>query len=1210
MNDGDQLEQKESVEGIQSQEQEKTDSVEEQFNDAEERARGFADKVMADFESLNTGIVNLEEEKIKLGAYTNELNTLTEETSKSLRVKPINRKINNHPELTERSLGRIWEVNGYPNVEKAKEVTAYLSENLFDQQFLGYNEQGQPMYEKIPFKFSESDTEAIKKLIEGIDDPVTFLKKIQSIIPIPSRWELNTFAEYVDTIKNAPSLQLTIEAIAAMGPLSGISIANLTEKGNDPLLTLANLNAEEFKTLFTEDVVTWIKQLNEQQTESEHTKKLRYNPQSEKKPVFSIAMIPDLVSIASSEGRRKMYQELLSSDQYERYFSGTGLEEGTRTFIEFCETFPEVEAVSQLGFDMSRFLSEKYYTQKEREDQRIFFQTLLASEIYKKNLSQFAEAGISLDIQSLMKNSDVMMSLGNPPEIVQKALKLWKNNNGEAVRDLEKYIHQVTQVQSEFSTKILEKYPIDSLLDDVGRYTAKYLELKGIMIACGDDSFEARGILDTFSLYNILSNYAETPDDFWITIRSQHNYLDRKQAVADHFVPDNLSDPEDFTIVLQSILESQESIQSIDYHLTQHNLYQYLSPEDKAKIELIHTVPVPDGAFGMILYRNRDRLDDLLQGSSLTPEFYRLLSQESPKIFTEHATKENWKSVFGENEIKRLLNALPIKTDEKRNAFTHNRHDRTSKLVQRLVETSVESDFELTQQDLVVLTEYVSEYGLSQSPVLFRLYKHLYMFDNNLSQELPLDIKRLGIDSRESFRTQLNEFKNRILNQREIEDVSTLTPLEITLLDVTVGKSSHAYIGVAPMEHIINNFQQLQSNGEIAELKEAYKEITIEVAQVERELGTEAETGISYFEEIRDELLESMDTLPESNLIHDFIAVMEGKLQEIEVKQLGSDGAKLERMQQEVQRFQEYITEVATSTSLDDFVSKVIDMKFDKTEKAAIDSILRRVIFKKIFQGYTSEALFDLRSKIDGEVTAEGLISVLDLIDHDVKDHVLNLQGSNEDEIWDQSVFQKLKASKNGRKLPNIFSTHRTQLQESVEAFSSHEVGKNVIRAIPRRDILGELSGYVANACYTKEEDILANYPELTPYIFVMNENEENSLIGSVLVFEVTDANGNLALLVRALNIPNESGIAIENFTEQFLNSIALIAQQRGAKTVLIPGDGQAISNYTFTNNHMKSSYVTDKQAVSLSDEFNFNLVNLTNNCYVARRIVDANSQG
>src|SRR5690606_17007619 len=113
-------------------------------------------------------------------------------------------------------------------------------------------------------------------------------------------------------------------------------------------------------------------------------------------------------------------------------------------------------------------------------------------------------------------------------------------------------------------------------------------------------------------------------------------------------------------------------------------------------------------------------------------------------------------------------------------------------------------------------------------------------------------------------------------------------------------------------------------------------------------------------------------------------------------------GAKLERMQQEVQRFQEYITEVATSTSLDDFVSKVIDMKFDKTEKAAIDSILRRVIFKKIFQGYTSEALFDLRSKIDGEVTAEGLISVLDLIDHDVKDHVLNLQGSNEDEIWDQ----------------------------------------------------------------------------------------------------------------------------------------------------------------------------------------------------------------
>ena len=54
------------------------------------------------------------------------------------------------------------------------------------------------------------------------------------------------------------------------------------------------------------------------------------------------------------------------------------------------------------------------------------------------------------------------------------------------------------------------------------------------------------------------------------------------------------------------------------------------------------------------------------------------------KIFSFYADEKQWKEEFGEEEINSFLDVLPKKSEEKRNAFTHNKYDRTSKFLQFL----------------------------------------------------------------------------------------------------------------------------------------------------------------------------------------------------------------------------------------------------------------------------------------------------------------------------------------------------------------------------------------------------------------------------------------------------------------------------------------------------------------------------------------------
>jgi hypothetical protein len=107
------------------------------------------------------------------------------------------------------------------------------------------------------------------------------------------------------------------------------------------------------------------------------------------------------------------------------------------------------------------------------------------------------------------------------------------------------------------------------------------------------------------------------------------------------------------------------------------------------------------------------------------------------------------------------------------------------------------------------------------------------------------------------------------------------------------------------------------------------------------------------------------------------------------------------------------------------------------------------------------------------------------------------------------------------------------------------------------------------------------------------------------LVFEVEDEQGNSSLLLRALNIPDEKEIDVKVFTEKLLDNLEVVAKRRGIAQILVPGVSGAISNYQMTINHILESYVKGRKPVKLKDKFAFNNYDLTNNCYLARKVED-----
>ncbi len=161
----------------------------------------------------------------------------------------------------------------------------------------------------------------------------------------------------------------------------------------------------------------------------------------------------------------------------------------------------------------------------------------------------------------------------------------------------------------------------------------------------------------------------------------------------------------------------------------------------------------------------------------------------------------------------------------------------------------------------------------------------------------------------------------------------------------------------------------------------------------------------------------------------------------------------------------------------------------------------------------------------------------------------------------------------------------------------------------PTRGLLAELSGYLCDACWTREQQIMKKHPNKLAVIFERSPGTSNSRLGGAcMLIEAVDKHDDKTLVVRGLN-PLQNFITrvqAKSFVEQFLNWLAPQAAAAGYKQIVIPRgpSGGSQTNRPSICTYIEEAY-KDAPGVLLSNEpdTTFNGYNIKDSCIVLRRL-------
>lgn len=571
------------------------------------------------------------------------------------------------------------------------------------------------------------------------------------------------------------------------------------------------------------------------------------------------------------------------------------------------------------------------------------------------------------------------------------------------------------------------------------------------------------------------------------------------------------------------------------------------------------------------------------------------IKSEGKIKFINIADRNIWRKYFGQEQVDRLLNALPKETDEKRNAFTHNQYDRTSNFLSFMA-TYAKDKFVLDDNNLTIITEYIDRFKLSQTPKLYEYYYNVRMSEIS-GAELPPEQINDGILSTDDLEKRFTLLKDKIFGLEEInKDLKEFAGFEVEMLKYLTGHSTHRFRG-RPMEIIIRDFEKAINDEKIAAKPESYKpeKISMKLVDVKNDIGFKNNT---HYQELKSDAVNAIDIVENNQnlktIVSDFIT------EEINnVKNSLGAGEANKFLTNKLKTLEKLKIDTKEQGTNQLFISF---LKINKGLLPKSESIRRTILFTKIFERYeVSNRMQMYNNLLHDQIPA--IYDLQRLYKSLIKEHLLD--DKNEDQNWEQDEWRIIK--KQRKNLLKLFKNHIKTLHEYEERIeNSEEVVDDIdVDVIPDRGLVGELSGYLADVCYTKVYPLLEQYPNVVPYKFVTTnkENQEKEFVGSVLIFELEDENSEKVMLVRAFDVPQEDKYKISLFIESYIDKLGAIGRENGFTKIIMPGLAGALSNYSKTINYMNKQYKKEDRLINLKEKFDFNGYDLTNNSYLVREI-------
>ena len=533
-------------------------------------------------------------------------------------------------------------------------------------------------------------------------------------------------------------------------------------------------------------------------------------------------------------------------------------------------------------------------------------------------------------------------------------------------------------------------------------------------------------------------------------------------------------------------------------------------------------------------------------------------------------------------------------------------------------------------EEIKLFSSYIGEFGLWDDPMIYREYRNLKQ-GGEMSQtfvdlgvrnipavegESDAEAKRRGNQVLNSFRGVMRGLRDSFIFGREDEVPEAFYENDIAL-GIIKNYSNYAvseWSRSRDIGELVAVFRDFQRRGLVKPLSAEYQEGTIEVKEKistddednnneKFAISVEATNKFSVFvgdaKAVQSVMMEYghnyKDGLVDkcSVVIDDYITQLSQKKNRFDLElNLEKRERKIRKTERETDKLEE-LKAMLKSGSVDPLevlIEFELNNKVKKTHPVTTFFIRRFVLMRAFEDDGKLESNFSQFIK-DGELTVGNIPVLSEVINNRLLQHVVPAFG------FDKKMASKLKA---------VFNT--TVIDSEIKRINEISSEKtSSFACVPSRGVLGELSGYYCDACWTSRDSIMKDYPNITSYAFINNPDDlvNRNIAGGTLVIE-SAINGEKTLIIRGFN-PQQNTLTNNNaadFVESFIdNKLIEDARRLGVKNIVAPIFSLgALSNREEVLSHFKEKY-GDAERVEFDEKVDFNGYNITKACVVLRTL-------
>ncbi|MFN0062078.1 MAG: hypothetical protein ACKVPX_06145 [Myxococcaceae bacterium] len=484
-----------------------------------------------------------------------------------------------------------------------------------------------------------------------------------------------------------------------------------------------------------------------------------------------------------------------------------------------------------------------------------------------------------------------------------------------------------------------------------------------------------------------------------------------------------------------------------------------------------------------------------------------------------------------------------------------------------------------------LVRDFALAYGLESLPLLFRAYVAL-----RLGKPAPRDVKALGVAATGSpgvqeLRAAVRRFQASLFSEGPAPKFSALQLEMLTSL----AKVVESEWGDGNTAEAVKSYNADYRAGVIAPLASYHAAATLTVKRLDAqslESFPYSSTCVAQWDQLGEDINAVVGAKPETLLseVRDLaLKAIAGSRQKRTEKQAG--GNVLEELDQ-------LANAVAVSRDMDALLTALTDSS--RRAHAFLNPALRRLAIHRALQQMSD--VQQILGATRGPPTRASLSRLAEFFSNRVREHVV----------------KGLPISTEARNRVDKACAAGALTDELKRIAKLVAPGREVeqLEAIPTRGLLGELSGYISDACWPSDH-LLRDHPRLAPYILrSRGDTSFERLGGAFLVLQArTDGRRSQAVLVlRAIN-PQQTRISrldVADYVERNIALVEELARKAGAQLVVLPMDGCSMS---MTNRPDVANYILERYQgaprvrLANSPEVQFNGYDLRDICVVVRRV-------